>query len=69
MRYKFLIKDFDGFSHCLVKDCENTNVAKEIAQKMCDDVNFVDTVTLTRMLSNDTCGEQEYIGDFKYGEQ
>lgn len=66
MMYHFLIKDLDGFSHPLERAYNDDVTAKLAAISMCDDVNFVESVTLSRMISDGVSYELEYIDDFCY---
>ena len=52
MMYHFLIKDLDGFSHSLERAYDDDVAAELAARSMCDDVNFVESVTLSRMISD-----------------
>ena len=66
MMYHFLIKDLDGFSHSLERAYDDDVAAELAARSMCDDVNFVESVTLSRMISDGSDDELVYIGDFCY---
>lgn len=66
MMYHFLIKDLDGFSHPLERAYDDDVSAKLAAMSLCDDVNFVESVTLSRMISDGVGYELEYIDDFCY---
>lgn len=66
MMYHFLIKDLDGFSHSLERAYDDDVTAKQAAMSMCDDVNFVESVTLSRMISNGSDDKLVYIDDFRY---
>ena len=66
MMYHFLIKDLDGFSHPLERAYDDDVDAKLAAMSMCDDVNFVESVTLSRVVSDGSDDELEYIDDFCY---
>lgn len=68
MNYKFLLKDLDGFSHPITKDCPNDDSARTVAQLMTHDVFFVDTVIVSRENPNDPDGFGTYVDEFKYGE-
>lgn len=66
MIYHFLIKDLDGFSHILERVYDDDVTAKQAAMSMCDDVNFVESVTLSRVISDGSDDELVYIDDFRY---
>lgn len=66
--YRFLIKDYDGFSHSIEKLFTSEAEAIEAAKALTTDVNWVCSVTLYLMLSQDSCGPIRYIGDYRYGE-
>lgn len=69
MKYKFLLKDLDGFSHPITKDCLNDDAARTVAQLMTADTFFVDSVVVSRENPNDPDGFGTYVDEFKYGEQ
>lgn len=66
MTYHFLIKDFDGFSHPIERAYDDDVTAKQVAMSMCDDVNFVESVTLSRVISDGSEDKLVYIDDFCY---
>jgi hypothetical protein len=66
--YRFLIKDYDGFSHTVEKLFTCEAEAIEAAKALTTDVNWVSSVTLYLMLSQDSCGPIRYIGCYTYGE-
>lgn len=68
MNYKFILKDLDGFSHPIVKDCPNDDSARVVASLMTHDVFFVDSVIVSRENPNDPDGFGTYVDEFKYGE-
>lgn len=68
MRFRFLIKDYDGFSHTVEKVFTSIDAAIEVAERLVMDVNFVESVTLYSLLTNDSCGPIKYIGEFRYGD-
>lgn len=69
MNYKFLLKDLDGFSHPITKDCPNDDAARLVARLMTSDTFFVDSVVVSRLNTCDPNGECTYVDEFKYGEQ
>lgn len=69
MNYKFLLKDLDGFSHPITKDCPNDDAARLVAKLMTSDTFFVDTVVVSRVDPSDPDGSGTYVDEFKYGEQ
>ena len=69
MNYKSLLKDLDGFSHPITKDCPNDDAARLVGQKIASDTFFVDRVVISRMNPNDPDGFGTYVDEFKYGEQ
>ena len=69
MRYRFLVRDYDGFSHSHEKECESDDAARKVAKRMVADVYFVELVTLYRLETDDSCGPIKYLDEFKYGEQ
>lgn len=66
MRFRFLVKDYDGFSHCSEKEFISIDEAEKEAKRMVMDVNFVESVTLYSLLSDDSCGPIRYIDEFRY---
>ena len=66
MRFRFFIKDYDGFSHTVEKVFTNVDAAIEGAKMLVMDVYFVQSVTLYSMLSDDSCGPIKYIDEFRY---
>lgn len=68
MRFRFLIKDYDGFSHTVEKVFTSNDAAKEGANRLVMDVNFVESVTLYSLLTDDSCGPIKYIGEYRYGD-
>ena len=67
-RYRFLIKDYDGFSHCVEKLFTSVQDAILAAKSMTTDVHFVESVTLYLLLTSDSCGPMRYIGFYEYGD-
>lgn len=67
-RYRFLIKDLDGFSHCSEKEFSCVRDAIKTAKDLTTDVNFVESVTLYLLLTSDSCGPIRYIGFYEYGD-
>lgn len=68
MRFRFLVKDYDGFSHTVEKECSSIDAAKERAKGMLMDVNLVESVTIYSILTEDSCGPDRYIGWYQFGE-
>lgn len=68
MRFRFLIKDYDGFSHTVEKVFTSIDAAIEGAERLVMDVNFVESVTLYSQLTDDSCGPIKYIGEYRYGD-
>lgn len=68
MRFKFIIKDYDGFSHKVEKVFTSIDAAIEGANRLEMGVNFVESVTLYSMLTDDSCGPIKYIGEYRYGD-
>lgn len=68
-RYRFLIKDLDGFSHCSEKNFDSVRDAITHAKDLTSDVYFVESVTLYLLLTTDSCGPIRYIGFYEYGDQ
>lgn len=66
MMYHFQIKDLDGFSHPLERAYDDDVTAKKVAMNMCDDVNFVESVTLSRVISDGSEDQLQYIDEFSY---
>ena len=66
MRFRFFIKDYDGFSHTVEKVFTSIDAAIEGAKMLVMDVNFVKSVTLYSLLSDDSCGPIKYIDEFRY---
>lgn len=66
MNYKFLLKDLDGFSHPITKDCPNDDAARLVAKMMTSDTFFVDTVVISRENPNDPDGFGTYVDEVKY---
>lgn len=66
MRFRFLVKDYDGFSHSYENEFIDVDAAKERAKEMLMDVNFVESVTLYSLLTADSCGPIRYIDEFRY---
>lgn len=66
MKFRFLVKDYDGFSHSIEKVFTNVDAAIEGAKALVMDVNFVESVTLYSLLTDDSCGPIKYIDDFRY---
>ena len=64
--FRFLVKDYDGFSHSFEEDLVDVDAAIERAKEMVMDVNFVESVTLYSLLSDDSCGPIRYIDEFRY---
>lgn len=54
MWLRFLVKDYDGFSHCTEKKFISIDEAEKEAKRMVMDVNFVESVTLNSLLSDIT---------------
>lgn len=68
MRFRFLVKDYDGFSHSTEKVFTNVDAAIEGAKRLLMDVNFVESVTLYSLLSDDSCGPIKFVGWYRYGD-
>lgn len=68
MKYKFLVHDYDGFSHYFVSDYDSDKEARRFGFGFCDDVNYVESVTITRLLTDDPEGEDVYVADVMYGD-
>lgn len=68
MRFKFIFKDYDGFSHTVEKVFTSIDAAIEGANRLVMDVNFVESVTLYSLLTDDSCGPIKYIGEYRYGD-
>lgn len=66
MVYKFLLKDLDGFSHPIRKDCPNDDAARLVAQMIVSDTFFVDSVVISRENPNDPDGFATYVDEFRY---
>lgn len=66
-RYRFLIKDLNGFSHCVEKPFSCVKDAIFTAKCMTTDVHFVASVTLYLLLTSDSCGPIRYIGFYEFG--
>lgn len=66
MRFRFLVKDYDGFSHSVEHEFIDIDAAKERAKEMVMDVNFVESVTLYSLLTDDSCGPIRYIDEIRY---
>lgn len=66
--YRFLITDSDDFLHTIEKPFTSEADAIKAAKSLVTAVEFVSSVTLYMMLSQDSCGPIRYIGDYKYGE-
>lgn len=66
MRFRFLIKDYDGFSHTVEKVFTSIETAIEGAKMLVMDVYFVESVTLYSLLTDDSCGPIRYIDEFRY---
>lgn len=66
MKYRFLIKDFNGDSN----DCEfrfpGDCSARQAASSLVNDTYFISSVTLYRLLTDDSCGPIEYMDSFEY---
>lgn len=67
-RFRFLIKDYDGFCHSIERVALSVDDAIVSAKVMTTDVNFVESVTLYEMLSSNSCGPIRYIGIYRYGD-
>lgn len=65
-RFKFLVKDYDGFSHTVEKEFIRIDEAEEWARGMVMDKEFVRSVTLYQVLTNDSCGPIEYVNELRY---
>lgn len=68
MWFRFLVKDYDGFSHSVEEEFIDVDAAQKKAKEMVMDVNFVESVTLYSLLSNDSCGPIKYIDEYRYGD-
>ena len=66
-RFRFLVKDYDGFSHCIEKEFVSIDNAEKEAKRMVMVVNFIKSVTLYALLTNDSCGPIKFIGEYRYG--
>lgn len=66
MKFRFLVKDYDGFSHSVEDEFISIDAAKERAKEMVMDVNFVESVTLYSLLTDDSCGPIKYIDEIRY---
>ena len=66
MRFRFLVKDYDGFSHCTEKKFISIDEAEKEAKRMVMDVNFVESVTLFSQFSDDSCWKIRYSDQFRY---
>ena len=64
--YRFLVKDYDGFSHSVEDEFIDDDAAKERANEMLMDVNFVESVTLYSQLSDGSWGTVWYFEDLRY---
>lgn len=67
MNYKFLLKDLDGFSHPITKDCPNDDAARVVASMIASNTFFVDYVTVSRENPNDPDGFGTFVDEFRYG--
>lgn len=65
-RYRFLIKNLDGFSHSEEEPFESVQDAISAAKSRTTDVHFVESVTLYLLLTSDSCGPIRYIGYYEY---
>jgi hypothetical protein len=52
MRFRFLVKDYDGFSHSVEDEFIDVDAAKDRAFEMVRDEKFVESVTLYSLLSD-----------------
>lgn len=66
MRFSFLVKDYDGFSHPVEKEFESIDAAEEWARGMVMDKEFVRSVTMYQVLTNDSCGPIKYVNELRY---
>lgn len=68
MRFIFFVKDYDGFTHQVEDEFISVDAAKERAKEKVMDVNFVKSVTLYSLLTDDSYGPMEYIDEYRYGD-
>lgn len=68
MRFRFLVKDYFGVSQSVEEEFINFNRAKEWAKGKLVNGYLVKSVTIYRLLTNDSCGPIRYIGEYKYGD-
>lgn len=66
MKFRFLVKDDDGFSHSIEKVFTNVDAAIEGAKMLVMDVIFVGSVTLCSQLTDDSCGPIKFIDEIRY---
>lgn len=68
MRFRFLVKDYLGSSQHVEEEFISINRAKEWAKGKLINGYLVKSVTIYRLLTNDSCGPIRYIGEFRYGD-
>lgn len=66
-KYRFLIKDKDGFSQNIEQMYGCVQDAINAAKSLTTDTDFVESVTLYLLLTSDSCGPIRYIGYYEYG--
>lgn len=68
MRFRFLVKDYFGVSQSFEDEFNSINRAKEWAKWKLVNGYLVKSVTVYRLLTNDSCGQIRYIGEYRYGD-
>lgn len=68
MRFRFLVKDYNGYSHWVEEEFISIGRAKEWAKGKLVNGYLVKTVTIYRLLTNDSCSPIRYIGEYRYGD-
>ena len=66
MNFRFLVKDYDGFSLTVEKEFISIDEAEEWARGLVMVIEFVRSVTLYQVLTNDSCGPIEYANELRY---
>ena len=68
MILKLSVKDYDGFCHALFETFQSVEDVAERIFKILSDVSFVESVSVSRVLSTYPSENLEFWGWFAYGD-
>ena len=68
MILKFTVKDYDGFSHAHEEFLQTVEDVAERIFKILSDISFVESVSVSKVLSENATDRLQYWGSFTYGD-